>query len=435
MRAGISQLLNGSRMMRVREWKANAIALAAAPTYLRRRFTANGKKPAALITMGGRLGSPMLCSELERLGYEVHVISARVPGHELRNATRWHRRDVLGSYPELLEVVRSIEPVAVFSEMRNVLLPVKAKLLADLKLPGLGELSHRTSTSKVAFRQALDEGAVTNVPWCRLDRVEETGLQFPFVAKPDRGTGSRGVYFVDSAESLEEARAAVAEFEADVLVGGEMIAEQFIEGRQFDVEGVSHGGLPCPLTITEEHYERTGQLFPSAWYLFSPPIAPELESEILRTASQTVGAAGVENGAWHCEVRVDASGTVYPLDYSNRMGYPKLVGEASGVSYFEQYVRSLADVDFKPPDVARKTVFQRFIDSQEEYEQFVRLVESNPSMLIEFRRQRSVVAGVEKFGRVSLRSDSFGELRSVLDRFDVCPTLWESYYGTGSVDV
>lgn len=384
---------------------------------------------AVLLSLGGRRGSPFLASTLSRLGYELHVLSKEYPGYESAYASKWHRIDALGDYEKVLQKVEQIEPDFVFSEMKNILLPVKAGLLEDLKLGDFGVKSAMTSTSKIDFRRALDEAGARSVKWCLLADLDNHSIDFPFVIKPDRGTGSRGIHFIENEAELIAARHHLDGFEEDILVGGEMIVEQFVRGRQFDVEGVVHQGTVYPLSLTEEHYDQVEQQFPSSWYLFSPPINDDLKQGLLDCAAETVLAAGVRSGAFHCEMRVSAaSGDIAPLDYSNRMGYPKMVSEASSLSFFDNYVGSITDLDFDPPRPSWGTVFQRFIKSPRELQSYLAMEVALPDNIIEFRKQPNSVAGVQRYGRISLRADDFGELSGILERFDVVPDEWATIY-------
>ncbi len=384
---------------------------------------------AVLLSLGARLGSPMLASVLASMGFEVHVFSKRMPGYELAHAEHWHRVDCLNEYDRLLVDVKNLSPIGVFSESRNVLLPVKAKLLNDLGMRGFGELAPVTSSSKIAFRSALDNADVKNMKWGLLSEKSTRGFNFPFVIKPDRGTGSRGVSFI---ENDDELAAYILDHESRVetlTTGGQMIIEEYINGRQFDVEGISRDGMPYPLTLTEEHYEQVGKRFPSLWYLFSPPINTELRQNLFACAITSIKAVGVINGAWHCEMRADKNGTIYPLDYSNRMGYPRMVSESCGENFLELYVRTLLDADFSAPEPKSGVVFQRFIRTAEEKKKYNQLAKEHPESIIEYRRTKTEVAHVTRHGRISIRAESVPALHSLLSSFRVVPGEWGVYYG------
>jgi len=382
-----------------------------------------------LLSLGGRLGSPMLAHRLALRGYEVHVLSKRFPGHEMRHAHRWHMVDVLNDNVELKRITQILEPVGIFSEARNVLLPAKAKLRESQGLRSMGPDSWLTSTSKIAFRESIDAAGLTNLKWAKTVNNILPELAFPYVLKPDKGTGSRGVFLVQSEEDRIKAIKELSELKETVTVGGEYIAEAYIEGRQFDVEGICRDGNPYALSITEECYENVDHAFPSLWYLFSPPITEKLRNNLLDTAHKVIKAAGVISGAWHCEMRVASDGRILPLDYSNRMGYPRMVTECSGVDFLEAYIDSLSDeAEFKEPTPKRGTVYQRFLRTERENKAFSNLASAHPQHIIEFRTQNMVVAGVNRYGRISIRAASFEELRQLLAFRGLEPDEWLALY-------
>jgi len=419
---------------RLRDLKAASFATLglAAMTARRARqlVIRNEGPPVLLLSLGWRRGSAMVIRELVRQGYTVHVASQDFPANEARFATAWHKVNCLTEPDKLLRIARTIGPIAVLVEQRNVLLRPKAMLIDQLGLRDFGLKSAETSNSKIAFREAIDVAGVTNLPWCLLDDIAKHQIAFPFLVKPELGTGSRGVSLVTNETELVAARQRIAHFAAmpDALTGGRTLVEGFIKGRQFDVEGVCYDGAFYPLVMVEEHYEQLGHAFPSAWYLFNPPVPEVLREQICDTAIRIVDACGVRNGAFHCEVRLSGDGKVYPIDYSNRLGYPRAVSQACGLSYIELYARTMTGRGFKPPVPQRHCVFQRFIRTAEEKARFVRLAQEVPGSVLEFRRVNNIIAGEERFGRITLFAESQGALRHLLVRYQVEPEEWQRLY-------
>lgn len=386
------------------------------------------RKNVVLVSLGGRFGSPMLAQRLVSLGFDVHVFSKKMPGHELSVAHKWHRIDPQVDYDTLLEKVKSIDPKGIFSESRNILLPIVSALQNDIGIRSLGVSGPESSNSKVAFRTSLDLGKGTNVIWKKYSPVLDNYLRFPFVVKPDRGTGSRGVYLVENEDELHEVNSLINEEQDSNVFGGGKIQEQFIEGRQFDVEGVSRDGICYPLSVTEERYERVGKSFPSLWYLFSPPINENMRQSVIDAAKEAIISCGVQNGAWHCELRIDENGVIYPIDYSNRMGYPKMVSECAGIDFLELYIRTLVDEEFSAPSVSRGTVFQHFIDTKDKHEIYLKLAKENPDNIIEFRKLGINLPAVTRFGRISIRAENFVSLVELLKKYELLPNEWEAMY-------
>ena len=387
----------------------------------------NGK--VVLLSLGGRFGFPMLAKTLARLGFEVHVIARKMPGHEMQYAHQWHKADCLKDEKSVFDLVSMIQPVGVFSEMKNGLLPLKTKLQDHIGQRSIGSHAAKTSNSKLAFRESLDNAKLKNLDWEKYTPGRPVVISVPFVLKPDVGTGSRGVHLIRDIDKYKHIAQELKSRKQTVLFGGELLVEKFIVGRQFDIEGVSRDGSHYPLTITEEKYEHVGDLFPSLWYLFYPPISDQLEARLHVFAKQVISAAGVRNGAWHCELRLDQAGEIYPIDYSNRMGYPLMVCEASGENFLDLYVRSLLPGAFSPPNPEKHCVYQRFIKSAEERARFKTLASENPKSIIEFRKLKTVVADVTRYGRVSLRAKNYKEMCSLLTPYGLVPSEWSEMYG------
>ncbi len=313
-------------------------------------------------------------------------------------------------------------------EQRNILLPIKARLNTELGLVDYGDKSHRTSNSKIELRTAIDDAGEPNIKWCLLSDCNPKEFPLPYVIKPETGTGSRGITVVEEEKDIEFAMDKLAGLENDETVGGRIFVEEVIRGRQFDVEGVYLDGECFPLSLTEEHYDQVGKALPSSWYLFSPPVGEETRARILNAAKRFTKALGVKNGAFHCEMRLDAKGGIYAIDYSNRMGYPLLVSECCGYNFPEEYVKVMAGQSPDHQNLRQRTVFQRFIRSQKELKGYRELMNENPEIVIEKRMLGSIVGGVETFARIALRSEDFEELSSVLVKYDIVPPQWYDYY-------
>ncbi len=381
-----------------------------------------------LFSLGGMRGSPILSREISKLGYDLHVLSPEFPSYEAGFAKGWTRDNLDGYSTDLHDAIAEVNPRAVMVEQRNILLPLMAKAQKEHELPLSGTISHLTSNSKIQMRKAIDHAKLPNLPWTLLKDYNPDSFPFPFMLKPEKGTGSRGVSLIRNDFDLTRAKQTIADLENDPTVGGEIILEAFLEGRQFDVEGVCHKGKCYPLSLTEEQYDIVGNAFPSTWYLFSPPIEEKLRIALFKRACELVHALGVRNGAFHCEMRIDSNGQIFPIDYSNRMGYPKLVSHCSGQSFPGLYVQSLVEDDFTAPEIKSRIIFQRFVRDEKELARFKLMLRENRECALELKMLGSTVAGVKILARIAIIADGFPEMKSLLARYDLVPAEWESYY-------
>ena len=388
----------------------------------------SSKGTIVLFSLGGMRGSPILSREIHKLGYDLHVFSPDFPSYEAGFARSWTRVNFDGYNSEIKAALTKIKPRAIMVEQRNILLPIMAEAQREFKLPMSGTISHLTSNSKIRLREAVDAANLPNLPWVLLKDYDPQTFPFPFMLKPETGTGSRGVSLIRNIDDLSVAKDKVIELASDPTVGGEIIIETYLEGRQFDVEGVCHKGKCYPLSLTEEQYDIVGNAFPSTWYLFSPPVGGKMRTALFERACELVHALGVRNGAFHCEMRLDENDEIFPIDYSNRMGYPKLVSHCSGQSFPGLYVQSLVEDDFSPPKINEKTIFQRFVRNQTDLDRFKTLLSENPDCALELKMFGSTVAGVKILARIAIIADSFFEMKNLLSRYDLVPAEWEEYY-------
>lgn len=418
-------LLPAARLARTVLFNARGAALMAA----RRLRGPSPKGTVALMSLGGTRGSLYLARAAWRLGYDVHVFSPDFPTYESRFSAAWTKADLINNYEADRKKVAAAKPKAVLVEYRNIFLPAVANLHRELGLRDFGDISHRTSNSKSAFRKAIDDAGLANLKWCTLDDYAPGKVPMPFVVKPDKGTGSRGVTFVETPAGIDEALAKREALRDDPTIGGPMVIEQFIEGRQFDVEGVAFDGEYHILTLTEEHYERTGSAFPSSWFLFSPPIDPALQARLFERVKKLLKALGVVNGGFHVESRIGADGEIYPIDYSNRMGYPELVSAACGYSFLQLYVKTMTGEDWTPPVPKFRSIYQTYIMDAQEWENMKRLLRTEKDCLEDVRTSGAVMAGVYVHGRIALRTETFDEMLALLRKYDLVPKEWKAFYG------
>ena len=382
-----------------------------------------------LLTLGAGKGSSFVAKEVARQGYDLVLIAPHFPRIESRFAIKWVKADLFSDYGVLKEKVVRENPIAVLVEQRNILLPIKARLNHDLGLVDYGLKSCVTSNSKIELRNAIDEAGLPNIPWSELQE-EGTGiLEFPFIFKPETGTGSRGISVVRNDQDLVSARKQLRNLEQDETVGGRVMLEKCIEGRQFDVEGVASNGSYTFLSLTEEHYDIVGQALPSSWYLFSPPLTEAMRSAINAAAAEFLGALGVQYGAFHCEMRVDAQGGIYAIDYSNRMGYPLLVSHCCGLSFPGAYVKVMAGESIDKNIIEHNSVFQQYIREEADLRKFKSLVSENPKSLVQKNFIGANVGGVYNHARYAIKASSFQQMNELLNQYDLVPASWINYYG------
>ena len=128
-------------------------------------------------------------------------------------------------------------------------------------------------------------------------------------------SGSRGVNKINSFSDFENA------FEVAVQYSSvkKAIVEEFIEGDEVSVEGLSIDNQHSFLTITDKvttgapHFVELSHHQPSQ-------LSPTVQAEIIKTAKASLDALNINNGASHTELKIDENGNVYVIEVGARMG-------------------------------------------------------------------------------------------------------------------
>ena len=261
--------------------------------------------------------APLAESLLER-GARVHVASPDGDYPLVRDArVSWHDVDVTDI--EALEgIIREHKVGLLFTDQTDLPVPIIWELNRKLGLPGMqaGDIApffRKDQCRAHCVRMGLpvpDHRVVTHpgaeeFPWER------------FVIKPVDSQGSRGVVFRShGAPTLaEDVRSAIAFSKA-----GKAIAEEFIEGKEYPVEGVICGGRYQTLAIGDRtDFQATPGIPNEAVYRAFDP-QDGLHAELDRVIRRFSEATGVQRGITHAEVLVDAQGTCFIVEIALRSG-------------------------------------------------------------------------------------------------------------------
>lgn len=216
-----------------------------------------------------------------------------------------------------------------------------ARLVADkyamrqrLADAGLGAVSFH-EVSNVAALCALVDGAEDTTSW---------------VVKPVMGTGSRGVSRVRTRDQCEQAfhRA----LEVSVPYGGRagVLAERFMEGRQFSVEAVSDRGRHHLVALTQKFTDR--RTLAEVGHCVPAQVSDEEWDAIDASVRASLDALGVEWGPTHTEIVLQTSGVVHLIETHTRLGghgIPSLVRDAMGLDLRSMVFDQIMEVTWGPP--------------------------------------------------------------------------------------
>ncbi|MFF7476912.1 ATP-grasp domain-containing protein [Streptomyces sp. NPDC008092] len=199
-------------------------------------------------------------------------------------------------------------------------------------------LLNAAGVSSVSTRLVHDEGSARRA-------LAEIGV--PAVLKPDRGTGSRSTYPVDSLEELIDICAEVFPAGAEMGSAAEaFVLEQQIPGMPtswpwgdyVSVESAVHEGEVTHVAVTgkfplAEPFRETGSFLPA-------DLSESLREEVLDTASRAVRALGVRSGLCHTEIKFSPQGPQV-IEVNGRLGgrIHELLHQSTGMNAIELAVR------------------------------------------------------------------------------------------------
>ncbi|MBN2669269.1 MAG: ATP-grasp domain-containing protein [Bacteroidales bacterium] len=143
--------------------------------------------------------------------------------------------------------------------------------------------------------------------------IDFTQFDFPLVVKPTDGYASRGVTVVKDSLELNQYLKEAFEFS----IGGDIVIEEFIGGKEYNAEGVVFEGKVDFYAIIEKvsgAFPRTLEM----GHLFPANINKAEEEIICQTVEKAVLALGMENGAFNTEIKI-WNGKAYIIEVNGRL--------------------------------------------------------------------------------------------------------------------
>ena len=216
--------------------------------------------------------------------------------------------------------------------------------LMGLPYTGSGTLASSLAMNKIMTKQVWLQQALPTPRYAVLTEdsdlsaiVAELGL--PLMIKPPHEGSTLGVTKVDALEGLQDAYELAAKYDAEVL------AEQFITGRELTVAVLGKGKSARALPIVEivapdGNYDYEHKYVSNdTQYLVPAPLDAELAASIRRIAEQAYVALGCE-GWGRADFMLDAAGKAWLLEINTSPGMTShslvpMAAKADGMSYPE----------------------------------------------------------------------------------------------------
>lgn len=250
----------------------------------------------------------------------------------------------------VVDVCRTEKVDGVISFSLESALPTVVYVAQQLGLVSNSEECIKLTQSKYAQRQALEKA---NIPVPKYYLIESrTDLDkidccFPVIVKPVDSGGSQGICKVEDKAKLEDAYNYAISFSRT----SKAIIEEYIDGREFSVEFISHQGKHYFLQITDK-VTSDAPRFVEMQHHQPADIPVSVWDRIKAMVEDALTALKIENSASHTEIKWNSNDELFIIETGARMGgdyiSSDLVRLSTGYDFVEGAIK-LAVGKFEEP--------------------------------------------------------------------------------------
>lgn len=287
-----------------------------------------------------------LIEKAKDMGYITHVFAWKADDVGERAADFFYPISIVEK-EEILEICREIGICGICSIASDLAVITVDHVAGALGLTGNSPECTANCTNKYFMRKALMSGGD---PVPRVYSFGENvkgggdGLTFPVIVKPTDRSGSRGVSIVRNENELGAAaeRALYESFEKRLVV------EEYIEGDEYSLEGISWNGRHRILAMTKKytsgppHFIETGHMEPA-------PVDADTRLRAERVVVHALCTLGIRYGASHSEVKIREDGSIWIIEIGARMGGDcigsDLVPASCGIDYVKAVIETACGIE------------------------------------------------------------------------------------------
>lgn len=322
-----------------------------------------------------------LILKAKELGYETHVFAWKDGSIGEKTADYFYPISIIEK-EEILKKCKEIKPDAIVT-IASDLATITVNYVAEkLGLPGNSMKCTKKATNKYEMRKAFKNAGV---PTPKFEIVDENidfevlkDMEYPLIVKPTDRSGSRAITKIFNKGELLNAvkNSIINSFEKKSIV------EEYIEGDEFSLEGISYKGNHKFLTITRKettgapHFIETGHLEPAG-------LNSEQEERIYEMISRALDSLGVYNSATHSEFKITPNGDIRIIEIGARMGGDCIGSDLVQISTGYDYLKMVLDVamgiepslkKIKEPEIA----LIKFIFGKEDVDKYEKIKKECP---------------------------------------------------------
>lgn len=252
---------------------------------------------------------------------------------------------------DVVEVCRKENVDGIISFSLESALPTVAYVAQKLGLVSNSLESIQLTQSKFSQRQALERAGIPVPKYYLVEKIEDLGnvqCHYPVIVKPVDSGGSQGICKVESPGKLLEAYNYAVEYSRT----SKAIIEEFVDGREFSVEYISHQGKHYFLQITDKVTSGAPR-FVEMQHHQPANIPKSVWKRIQIMVEEALTALKIENSASHTEIKWNNNDELFIIETGARMGggyiTSDLVRLSTGYDFVEGAIK-LAIGKFEVPE-------------------------------------------------------------------------------------
>lgn len=326
-----------------------------------------------------------LIKKAKEIGYITHVFAWKANDVGEAEADFFHPISIVEK-EKILEECKKIQISGICSIASDLAVITVNYVAEKLGLNGNSISSTGKCTNKHLMREAFEMGKDPSPRSIEVDigfDIKQLNLRYPIIVKPTDRSGSRGIFKLETQESLQEAvQCSIKEsFENKALI------EEYVDGQEYSVEHISYDGKHYFLAMTLKcttgapHFIETGHIEPA-------PIDDKTLEKVKRVVNHALDTLGIRNGASHAEIKINANGEIKIIEIGARMGGDCIGSHLVQYSTGYDFVKMVIDVACGKAPVFEKvckpvSVESVFIISEKDLEILENLKKNNPEKILD----------------------------------------------------
>lgn len=334
-----------------------------------------------IVIIGANNFQNPLILKAKQLGYETHVFAWKDGSIGEKTADYFYPISIVEK-DKILEKCKEIKPIAICSIASDLATNTVNYVAKELGLPCNNLSCTKKSTNKFLMRQAFKENGVPTPGFEIIDKNMNLEIldymKYPLIVKPTDRSGSRSITKIHKKDELIPAikLAQKDSFENKAIV------EEFIEGEEFSIEGISYNGKHNFLAITRKkttgapHFIETGHIEPAG-------LTEEINKKVKEMITKALDALEVENSASHSEFKITPTGDIRIIEIGARMGGDCIGSDLVEISTGYDFKKMVIDVAIgNKPDFTKvvnpRIAVIKFIFNEKDLEKIQEVESKNP---------------------------------------------------------